>query len=644
MNSSILGRLEYLNQTSRVLVGKSVPLSTLVNTPYKIYRSFCDAIMAQYVISLENPDNLPFNTKTFITSMGYFFSSYAIGCFLIALVLSRLSAMSSLRSNIVCASIPKWSSASLHIMAIATIFYALYSLLVQYNILVMPGSIRTKDVRTFLSETYVVLAFSHFIETFLSITTNMKSLEESDYTIFELSAQFYIMTRGNATVYEYGPDCLMALAGRLIIHLVELFKRRQRRLVWSTILNTGFIIYLTYEIYYNGIGSLSLFTKWKHFPKFLSVFIIIISLACYFLACIVRWNPTHAAGISPVEDLQSYSFVRNSLKHLNLTGEEEFSSAVMKLAVLFCNPAHKCSRGLHRELPAISTAASLHKSYIVSGYMNKMANMPDAVIGAEVEKQQHSRSIMGRFSWAYQLLTILFVRIKYILGMPSKTKHQPKDIKIMNAINFNEYINEKNYKNFMITESHEKFKFLLPEDDNSPDYEFNELDSASECDSYLDDHHALPTEEIQEDILKEIISPHSILEIVTSPEDLSWYISMWGILKCETVANKRLTRSQYANMNEVEIINGVIMENLINGNTKRHAAVSIQKETLESENHVKIDISCVVCKENQRTVVVWPCRCFSLCEECRVSLGLRGFSSCVCCRAEVRGYSKLNTV
>lgn len=50
---------------------------------------------------------------------------------------------------------------------------------------------------------------------------------------------------------------------------------------------------------------------------------------------------------------------------------------------------------------------------------------------------------------------------------------------------------------------------------------------------------------------------------------------------------------------------------------------------------------CVVCQSAPRTVLSWPCRCLSLCEDCRVSLAMNNFSTCVCCRTEVVGFSRL---
>ena len=51
--------------------------------------------------------------------------------------------------------------------------------------------------------------------------------------------------------------------------------------------------------------------------------------------------------------------------------------------------------------------------------------------------------------------------------------------------------------------------------------------------------------------------------------------------------------------------------------------------------------SCVVCQSATRTIIVWPCRCLALCEDCRVCLAHNNYKSCVCCRQGVEGFSRI---
>jgi hypothetical protein len=50
---------------------------------------------------------------------------------------------------------------------------------------------------------------------------------------------------------------------------------------------------------------------------------------------------------------------------------------------------------------------------------------------------------------------------------------------------------------------------------------------------------------------------------------------------------------------------------------------------------------CVVCQMSPRTVLVWPCGCLSLCDDCRVGLASKNYTTCVCCRTNVVAYSRL---
>jgi hypothetical protein len=50
---------------------------------------------------------------------------------------------------------------------------------------------------------------------------------------------------------------------------------------------------------------------------------------------------------------------------------------------------------------------------------------------------------------------------------------------------------------------------------------------------------------------------------------------------------------------------------------------------------------CVVCHSASRSIIVWPCRCLSLCDECRVTLAMNNFDKCVCCRREVCSFSRI---
>ncbi|KAK0533462.1 hypothetical protein OC835_003005 [Tilletia horrida] len=54
---------------------------------------------------------------------------------------------------------------------------------------------------------------------------------------------------------------------------------------------------------------------------------------------------------------------------------------------------------------------------------------------------------------------------------------------------------------------------------------------------------------------------------------------------------------------------------------------------------------CVICQTENRTILIWPCRCLALCEDCRDNLASRPVGgktqTCPCCRTPVAGFSRL---
>lgn len=50
---------------------------------------------------------------------------------------------------------------------------------------------------------------------------------------------------------------------------------------------------------------------------------------------------------------------------------------------------------------------------------------------------------------------------------------------------------------------------------------------------------------------------------------------------------------------------------------------------------------CVVCHASPREVILWPCRCFALCNDCRSTLATKRFKGCVCCRRPITSFSRI---
>lgn len=638
-HGSLVGAFSYLDQTAHSLVPDTVIFSSLINYPYRVGLSVLNATKLQYEQAIASDELIP-SLESVVDTIGYFFSSYAVASFLTALILNRFVIMASLRSNTTRVSLPVWSRCFLHLSALVPLVYCVIQTFNQARVIHIFSMV---EFPFYLARTFTIFAWSHCVETFVTTTTNSKPLEETDYTIFELSVQFYYLSQTSSyhtMAPEYLSDCLMALLGRIWIHIVEILNMRKYRLAGSTALNSANILFLIYQISNYGFDSIPVSTRYRHFPKIFSLFLIVVSVASYALACLVRKNPFGTQEYD-TKELQFYSFMHNWWNHLNCTGEEEFSHVVNKLALLLCNGNESLNRGIHREFSSLNKPSEIHHSYLVSGYLNKTNTIPDDSnrrpnTGEKQYQRLSAPSFVSKLKITYSLARAgftFFVKRKWQERQQleeDSTGRTPAK----RSRDFNRFVTERNYAKFLTKpesdgrQGHEVS--LLPEEDYSEDYQpdCEMIEEDSEADIIID----------QDDYEDE--ADQGLFDI-TTPDEMEWYMSMWPILKMQMKKDHRLTRSQYAASNPSGILAEVISQ-------KRHISAHHTKpyddHVVDESDDEDSRSSCVVCRINRRNVVLWPCTCFALCEDCRISLGLRGFTSCACCRTEVHGYSRLNDV
>ncbi|SMR58366.1 unnamed protein product [Zymoseptoria tritici ST99CH_1E4] len=134
------------------------------------------------------------------------------------------------------------------------------------------------------------------------------------------------------------------------------------------------------------------------------------------------------------------------------------------------------------------------------------------------------------------------------------------------------------------------------------------------------------------------------------------------LLSFRLQSNHPMTRSQYRRTTErsrAELLSGLrpptttqptsdeeeerdLEEFLLKMRSKAKAATKRQS-TWETgaEGMGESGPQCVVCQSTPRTVLVWPCGCLSMCDDCRVGLAARNYTKCICCRTSIAAYSRL---
>ncbi|KAK6202978.1 uncharacterized protein RJT21DRAFT_23617 [Scheffersomyces amazonensis] len=204
----------------------------------------------------------------------------------------------------------------------------------------------------------------------------------------------------------------------------------------------------------------------------------------------------------------------------------------------------------------------------------------------------------------------------------------------------------------------------LPELDSSPDYvpidevysesEVEIEDSESEIEQ-IDTHMSIlrnrivPTHSDTLTPIQELFTSEEFNEIMANSEQVS--IMQFHMSNSE---GGIVTRSRYNHNHNHKHQN---INNNNNNNTNQlgnDESLKLLELIIAKRAHINPDtfyddraselasrLDCVICQTNTREIITWPCKCFAICESCRLSLVSKGIEGCVCCRRQVEGVSKV---
>lgn len=101
-----------------------------------------------------------------------------------------------------------------------------------------------------------------------------------------------------------------------------------------------------------------------------------------------------------------------------------------------------------------------------------------------------------------------------------------------------------------------------------------------------------------------------------------------------------LTREEEADALEQLLLARRTQRSRAHGNAGQQGPDLTNAATEDSSSTVS-GTPCVVCQVEARTIIAWPCRCLTVCEDCRVNLAMNNFGNCVTCRRTVDGFVRL---
>ena len=127
--------IPYLNQTGHHILKGNSSFAKVINTPYRIVRSFSGAVSLQYQ-QAQKATEYSTGLRQFLNVLGFFFSAYAIVCFAAALLLNRIAMLPNSRTRENPLRLPRWMRSTLHFFVIIPMVTMIYS--VSYTHLTLP--------------------------------------------------------------------------------------------------------------------------------------------------------------------------------------------------------------------------------------------------------------------------------------------------------------------------------------------------------------------------------------------------------------------------------------------------------------------------------------------------------------------------
>jgi hypothetical protein len=547
---------------------------------------------------------------------------------------------------------------------------------------------------------FLTFCLSSFMETFVSAIQGRKPYTESGITIFEHSLAFQEFSTngslffGNSKFHERPTEqvlvaTLFLICNHLNIHIGGLLNNNKYRLIPSTAFGLGFLSYFVSSFFNGKIVGFPLILIITFIPQVVIFHIIALSGVIFVLAII-------ANGFT-LQDLNYASFLKSetsdneveySVSNLNIHLNDDFYTALLNLVMISIISAGKSSyitelsivnmdnqtwveRSIWRSIRGDATPEMAHdsnenlmkyfKQNNISGYAN-IINTPSKRLisdtkNGESEKQAFETSSIIKRRFTY-LKTLIVDMIQLVLGLLYKltmkliariygTETQDTDFETEEEFEkrkqkvpkyLRKYMKRKGSDKQLIARSSDKAtvdlndyteeqiekKYIelltgydILENDDSNDYQ-DVYEYESEVESEIESEDVTP--------INDLITGSSFMEMVSSTPGNKY-------LQVHMSNNTRVTRSQYKNI--------ILKENENTDVSNKLIQLLLERQMHKTKKSGEVNTDCVICQVNTREIITWPCKCFAICEPCRLSLVAKGMEGCVCCRRDVQGVSKV---
>lgn len=524
----------------------------------------------------------------------------------------------------------------------------------------LPASSLTKDT---LVDAYPgmfrCICISQLVETFVSLIQGQVPYSESNMSLIEYSLSFHEAAQLKEPVPEIIVICLMGLVSHVFIHLLAIFKLNRYRLIPSALVGLSFLAFFQVQAMKGRLLNFPLILVLGFMPQVIYTYVI-------FSTVVMEVATMLMTG----KRVPSILFERVSLSQDFYTWFEVVSNNVTKSASKnrYINAGYletPSETWIDQQLRFFRDPNRARSLGTTPGYGNQVFMPPDGVkqlidqynVGIANQLMDRVR-VYVEFLRIYSLMVFFTLRGMFRSVFQSKTQQSStqtfqtadgETITILSA----SFADESEEEDYVYAEP------VYDEDDRAyelhSDYGSDEEDEEEEDE---DENEVILAEQriisqVEEAILSESSETEteattcsssrqdkrrlrkrrqSELQTLYDPSELASIISQPNAKESKILTahmnQHRLTRSKFGLLAEDE---GTKLAQVIMEARQRY-------EGMERKDERRY---CVVCQYEERSVIVWPCRCFALCGICRHELQWKNFKGCVCCRRDVESYSSV---
>lgn len=542
-----------------------------------------------------------------------------------------------------------------------------------------------------LWDLYWGICISHFIETFSSVIQGQVPHSDTGMTLFEYSMAFQEVQSSSALHIEVAVVAITSALSLISLHILGIFNSFNYRLIPSTIFGASFLSYFAWSVFNGNLFYFPTVCIIGYLPNLIISCAIVICFAVYLLSAIMAGGADNLAtswsraNISLKDDFYGCLFKIGVLA-LTVTSQATFDqeTAIVnqpsctwtenEVDFAFKKPETKPVK-LTELAPSLLDTSSdnlppyVKKNIRKSPYSNE-SPLPPELINKKTRTKttsDYKLTTLSRFHMLTKILqALVFIVAQFLfnifwnLGLKHlwHPKIETSEESINDETESTQGYKPQNLEHFDVnnTENYQNLLWgnLLPDNDISEDYspeneaystdeEGLEYESDYETDagngvlnyvSHVARQRGQASQEprvkstLQE--LYDLVMPteDSLLSLLSpkTPEEIEAKRILISHLE-DAKENNPVTRSKYSKRSWDE---SQALLRLIEERRRKFVADDEIRETL-----------CVVCQTAHRQIILWPCRCLSLCDDCRLALVTQEFKGCVCCRREVTSFSKI---